>query len=271
MDEWTNGRMDMMKTARLVGGYLRHNLMSAMAYRGAFLLQAFGMLLNDAMLLFFWWVLFDRLPTLRGWDLAGVMTLYGIVAFGFGVATVVCGNGFLVARVVASGDMDYYLALPADPLVHLLVSRMSLPGWGDLVFGLVVFLVAAPGRWVSLPLFLLLGLLAGLVLVAFSVLVGSLAFWVGNADNLATQAINAVITFGLYPVEIFPGVVRVLLYTLIPAAFVGSVPAGLLSDFHWGRLAMLVGFTAGITLAARCVFQRGLRRYESGNLVTVRG
>jgi ABC-2 type transport system permease protein len=94
---------------------------------------------------------------------------------------------------------------------------------------------------------------------------------VGNADNLAAQAINALITFGLYPVEIFPGVIRVLLYTLIPAAFVGSLPAELLAEFDWGRMATLVAFTAGILLAARCVFQWGLRRYESGNLVTVRG
>jgi ABC-2 type transport system permease protein len=261
----------LLKTGRLVRGYLRHNLMSAMAYRGAFALQAFGMVLNNTMLLFFWWMLFSRLPTLRGWDLAGVMTLYGVVAFGFGLANVVCGNSFLVARVIACGDLDYYLALPADPLVHVLVSRMSLSAWGDLLFGLVVFLVAAPGRWTSLPLFLLLGLLAGLVLVAFSVLVGSLAFWMGSADNLATQAINAMITFGLYPAEIFPTLVQVLLYTLIPAAFIGSMPAELLSDFDWGRMALLVAFTAGIALAARWVFFRGLRRYESGNLVTVRG
>ncbi len=72
-------------------------------------------------------------------------------------------------------------------------------------------------------------------------------------------------------VEFFPGVVRVLLYTLIPAAFVGSIPAGLLSDFDWVRLAALVAFTAGIALAAWWVFRWGLRRYESGNLVTVRG
>jgi ABC-2 type transport system permease protein len=260
-----------MKTARLVWGYLRHNLMSAMAYRGAFLLQVFGMVLNDAMLLFFWWLLFTRLPTLRGWTLTQVITLYGVVAFGFGAATVVCGNAFLVARIIVRGDLDYYLALPADPLVHLLVSRMSLPSWGDVVFGLLVFLIAAPGRWSSLPLFLLLGLLVGLIFVAFSVLVGSLAFWVGNADNLASQAINAMLTFSLYPVEIFPGAVQWLLYTLIPAALVGSLPAGLLSDFSWHRLGILVAFTAGIVLAARTVFRWGLRRYESGNLVTVRG
>jgi len=94
---------------------------------------------------------------------------------------------------------------------------------------------------------------------------------VGNADNLAGQAINALLTFSLYPAEIFPGAIQWLLYTLIPAAFVGSLPAGLLSEFSWGRLAVLVAFAAGIALAARGVFRWGLRRYESGNLVGVRG
>jgi len=80
-----------------------------------------------------------------------------------------------------------------------------------------------------------------------------------------------VITFSLYPVEIFPDMVQVLLYTLIPAAFVGSIPATLVSNFRWERLATLVAVAAGFTLASRLVLRRGLRRYESGNLVMVRG
>jgi ABC-2 type transport system permease protein len=66
-------------------------------------------------------------------------------------------------------------------------------------------------------------------------------------------------------------VVRILLYTLIPAAFVGSVPAALLIDFSWGKLAMLAIVTATIASMAWGVFRWGLRRYESGNLVTARG
>jgi ABC-2 type transport system permease protein len=148
---------------------------------------------------------------------------------------------------------------------------MSLSAWGDLLFGLLVFLIVAPGRWASLPLFFLVGLLAGVIMISFAVLVGSIAFWVGNADNLATQAVNALITFGMYPIEIFPGAIQLLLYTLIPAAFVGSLPAGLLAEFRWERLLLLVAVAAGLALLSRWVFSRGLRRYESGNLVTVRG
>jgi ABC-2 type transport system permease protein len=82
---------------------------------------------------------------------------------------------------------------------------------------------------------------------------------------------NALITFSLYPAEIFPGLVRVLLYTLIPAAFIGTVPVKLLKEFSWGNLALLAAFAAGLALLAQVVFRLGLRRYESGNLITARG
>ncbi len=260
-----------MKTLRLIQGYLRHNLMSAMAYRGAFLIQVLGMLLNDVMLLFFWSILFSRFPSLNGWQLVDVVILYAVVAVGFGLATVVCGNSGRVAQIIANGDLDYYLALPADPLTHLLVSRTSLPSWGDVLFGLVIYLVAAPERWWTLPLFLFLGMLSGVIFIAFSVIVGALAFWLGQSQNLAMQLRNALLTFGLYPVDIFPNMVRVLLYTLIPAAFVGSVPATLLTQFRWTQLVTISGVALAFMLLARWIFSRGLRRYESGNLVTARG
>lgn len=260
-----------MKIIRLVLGYLRHNLMAAMAYRSAFFLQAFGMLLNDVMLLFFWWAFFQRFPGLQGWDLAGVVTLYGVVAFGYGMHAIVCGNAAHLPRIIATGGLDYYLALPADPLIHLLISRMSLNAWGDVLFGLLVFLIAVPGGWLRLPLFLLLGLIAALIFASFRVIVGAAAFWMGSAEYLAGQMNMALITFGLYPVDIFPSLVRVLLYTLIPGAFVGTIPARLLTDFSWGQLALLAAFATGITLIAYIVFHLGLRRYESGNLVTMRG
>ena len=245
--------------------------MSVMAYREAFILQAFGMLINDLMLLVFWVVLFSRFPNIRGWDLPGVVTLYGLVATGYGIATVIFGNAGRVAQLITNGDLDYYLALPADPLVHLLVSRSSLSAWGELMFGIGVYLLADAGHWVLLPLFLGLATLSSLVLVAFLVIIGSLAFWLGQSQNLSMQLSNALITFGLYPMDIFPGVVKLLLYTLIPAAFVGSVPAALLVSFSWGRLAGIISFSLGAVLFARWVFYRGLRRYTSGNLVTTRG
>ncbi|MGC9400324.1 MAG: ABC transporter permease [Anaerolineae bacterium] len=260
-----------MKTLRLIWGYLRHNLMSGMAYRGAFFMQVFGMMLNNLMLLFFWTLLFRQFPEIKGWTLSSVVALYSVVAAGFGLAVVVFGNCVHVPRIIAGGALDYYLTLPADPLIHVLVSRMSISGWGDLLFGLALYLIAVPGAWRALPLFLLLSVLVGLIYVSFNVIAGSLAFWLGQAENLAAQLRMALLNFSLYPVDIFPGAVRLLLYTLIPAAFVGSVPARLVTAFDGVWLLLLVGVTAALMLLARLIFRWGLGRYESGNLVTVRG
>ncbi len=259
-----------MKHLRLVLAYFRHNLMSAMAYRSAFLIQVLGMLLNNVMLLFFWTILFSRFPNLRGWTLQSIVLLYAIVAVGFGLAAALCGNAGRIAQIIAQGDLDYYLALPADPLIHLLISRTSVPSWGDVAFGLIMYLIAIPDRMAKLPLFLLLGILSGVMFVAFSVIVGSLAFWIGQSHNLALQLRNMLLTFGLYPVDIFPGFIRLILYTLIPAAFVGSVPARLLTEFSLTNLLAIGAMTAALTAAAWIVFRQGLRRYESGNRMAAR-
>ncbi len=260
-----------MKSLRLTWRYLRHNLMAVMAYRSAFILQTLGMLLNDLMLMVFWTLLFQRFPMLNGWDLTGVVTIYAVTAAGFGLTVVVWGNVTRVAQIIASGDLDYYLALPADPLLHLLAARMDLPGWGDILFGMVLYGVVVPGGWLTFPLFVLLTMLIAVIFCGVGVLAGSLAFWLGQAQDLALQWFHSTLSFSLYPVDFFPGLVRIFLYTLLPAAFVGSVPARLLLDFHWQQLALLTAFAAGLTLLARWVFYRGLRRYESGNLVATRG
>ncbi len=259
-----------MHNLKLVAAYLKHNFMTAMAYRGAFFLQVAGMMLNDLMLLFFWVVLFSRMPMLNGWDLQGILLIYSIAAFGFGLGTGISDNAMRVAPIIANGDLDYYLALPADPLLHLLISRISLPGWGDALFGLFLFLASDSQHWTQLPLFLLLGTLSAVIFISFNIIMGSLAFWLGQAESLASQLNNALLAFSLYPAEIFPGLIRVLLYTFLPAALIGTFPATLLLEFSWIKLGELILFAVGVGLAARTVFRKGLQRYESGNQITAR-
>ncbi len=260
----------MLKATSLTFEYLKFNLMSAMEYRGAFIMQAFGMVLNDLALLFFWVVFYTQFPALKGWALRDVLTLYAIVAANFGVANILFGNSFNLARVIATGGLDYYLALPISPLLHALVSRMNLSAWGDLIFGVGLFAYLWGAEPVAWLLFLVGTVFGAAVMIAFAVALGSLAFYLGNAESLAESGISALISFSVYPTDLFPFAVRVVLYTLIPAAFTSSIPADLVRGFDW---QLLVGYFVGsllILLLARWIFYRGLRHYESGNLLVAR-
>ncbi len=259
------------KQLAFIWAYFKLNLASAMEYRFSFITQCFGMLVNDGMIFFFWWLYFRSFPQVAGWGLRDILLLWGVIATSYGLAAIIFGNCILLARIISQGQLDYYLGLPQDVLLHVLVSRMQVSAWGDLVFGLLALGVAAWLGVLPIPLALLLIILSGAVFVGFDVLVGSLAFFIGNAEAAASQAQNALMNFSLYPGSIFHGWVKVLLLTAIPAGFVGHIPVELLREFDLGRLAMLLGFAAFIWLIAIAAFRLGLRRYESGNLIVMRG
>jgi ABC-2 type transport system permease protein len=260
-----------VSTLSFVSAYLRVNLAAAMEYRASFITQCVGMMLNDAIMFVFWWLYFERFPAVRGWELRDVVMLWAVVATSFGLAVTLFGNSSRLATLIVQGQLDYYLALPRDVLLHVLVSRMSLPGWGDVAFGLAAFLLAGRLDPATIVLYSVLVGASMAVFLAFQVLAGSLAFFIGNAETAATQAQNTLVTLSLYPGSLFRGWTKLLLFTLLPAAFTAHVPVGLLRRFDPAGLAVLLGFACGSMALAVSVFRLGLRRYESGNLMTLRG
>ena len=112
-------------------------------------------------------------------------------------------------------------------------------------------------------------ILAAVVFLSFLVLVQSLAFWVGHAGLISSRAMNAVITFALYPLHLFDGTAKLLLFTVIPTAFVGAVPAEFVTEFTWRNFLMLLGAALGFCFLAIAAFHLGLHRYESGSGIQV--
>jgi ABC-2 type transport system permease protein len=260
------------RSLRLILACARLNLAAAMEYRAAFISQCIGMILNNSVMMLFWLFYFDRFPGIEGWSWREVILLWGIVATSAGLGLIVFGNCIRLATLIAEGQLDYYLTMPRNLLLHVLVSRMSLSAWGDFSFGVVALVIGT--TWLgpaSLPLAVLLVLLSCATFVAFAVILGSLAFFIGNAEAAALQGREAALNFSLYPGPIFHGWVKVVLMTAIPAGFIAHIPVEVLRDFDPGLLAALAGFAALIWAVALSVFAAGLRRYESGNLVVLRG
>jgi ABC-2 type transport system permease protein len=262
----------MRSTNRFLVRLIWFNVRAAMAYRTAFVTGVAFMAINDAMWILFWTLFFRRFPALSGWTLEDVVTLWAVVAAGFGVATGLLGNGRPEgARVIVSGRLDYYLSLPRNVLLHFLGGSISIGAFGDALFGVAAFgLVVRPGieGW---ALFLTLVLAVALIFLSFGVLMNSLTFWIGNSEGLGMQVMNVMITFSTYPLDLFNAAVKVALFTLVPAGFAGYLPVTILREFDPLRLALTLGFAVTATVVACLVFYAGLRRYESGSLVATQG
>ena len=255
---------------RFIGRYIAANLQGALEYRVSFVSQVIAMLINDVVWLVFWLAYFDSFPLVAGWGRAEIVTLWAILGAAFGIAVTFFGGTFRLAGMIVRGELDFFLALPKPALLHMLVSRMSPTAPGDVLFGVAVYgYLIRPGL-IDLALFALFTLTGAVIFVAFGVITQSLAFWLGNAEGLGQQFSNALITFSTYPTVIFQGLVKAVLFTVIPAGFIAYMPVQLLRSFSWPMFGGLLLFTAGAAIAAVVVFQAGLRRYESGNLVLVR-
>lgn len=257
----------LLKEFRFLTALWKANLLSAMEYRAAFLSQMIGMFLNNGLYFVFWILFFDRFKEVRGWGLEEMLVLFGVVGVGFGAATYLFGNVLSLSEIIAGGRLDYYLSLPRPVLLHALASNSIGSGMGDLTYGLFSFALAGHYSADAIGRFLLSALLSMVIFLAILTIAHSTAFWLGHADMLASQALMAMVTFALYPITLFDGAARFLLFTILPAAFVGAVPVEFVRAFSWSRLGqMLFVATLFLTLAI-FLFQRGLQRYESGSAI----
>lgn len=255
----------------LAAAYVKLNFRAQLEYRGAFISQVAAMFLNDVLWIAFWCLFFSRFPVLHGWSLQDYVTLWAVVATGFGLSTAVYGNGLQLASLIARGQLDAWMLYPRALLPHLLLGKMNATAFGDVLFGCIVYVACAHPDWMHLLMFIMLSLSAAMVLTGFNVLTGSLGFYLGNSESLSEQLRQALVTFSTYPSTLFDGAVKLVLYTVIPAGFMGYLPVEALRHLSLVDAALAVAGAFAVMAAGVAVFYHGLSRYESGSLMEMRG
>jgi ABC-2 type transport system permease protein len=241
------------------------NLKASMAERGAFALQVLFMMLNNVTFFVFWWALMHRVPTLRGWRLADIQILYGVVAMGFGAAVVFAGGVRYLGRFIHEGELDTLLAQPRPVLPYALGLRLQASGVGDMMSGLAFVATSGVVSWREAPVVLLAIVASALVMTASGVVFFSLAFWLGQVETFSRQLWELLLTFSLYPEPLFGGALRLTLFTLLPAGFVGFIPANVVREPSALLIGELVVAAIAYVALAQFVFSRGLARYASGS------
>ena len=71
---------DIRGNTMMIGEYFKLNLSAAMEYRTSFLIQTFGMILNNLSFAFFWWLLFERFESIGGYGFTDVMLLWAFTS-----------------------------------------------------------------------------------------------------------------------------------------------------------------------------------------------
>ncbi len=246
------------------------HILSAMEYRVSFIMQMFFSIITYGSFLLLWILFFQKVPVVGNWRLEDTATLIAVAWFGDALVGIMLGGMHYLARIIALGELDYFLLLPHNLLWHVAVSRTDLHSYGALVVAFLNFLLFGDCSLARLFVFFAMSIVSAAIIFNFILITQSIGFFVGNFEQTANKMLNALYSIVYYPYSVFSGVLRFITIVLIPAYFVGTVPAQLVQHFDVRFFVMLLAYWAVTFVLAITIFKSGLKRYESGNLIQVK-
>jgi ABC-2 type transport system permease protein len=261
----------LLRYGRLLGVQLRMSVVTAMQYRGDFIVRGFVTLLWMSVTLLPLFVVFGARKAIAGWSFPEALVVVGW----FALVRAVLEGGVspsltAVVEHVRRGTLDFVLLKPAD--AQFLVSTAKFEPWRVIDVGgalaIFVYAFAHLGWWPG-PRELLMGAaflaLAVMVLYSFWILVVSAAFWVVKVDNLS-YLFQSLFDAARWPITIFKGALYYVFTFVFPLALMTTYPALALLGRLSARNAALA-WLGGLAFAAlaRAVWLRALGMYTSAS------
>ena len=250
---------------------IKCNFKSIIEYKKSFLIQTIFMIINNGFFLIFWVVVFNvNGGTVEGITMKDVLYLWGITPASWGLANILFGGFRYINRYVLNGTLDTYFLQPKSMLFSVGVSKMDFGAFGDFLYGIVLTIIASDSvlEFLLMVSYLILGTI--LTCAAF-IIVRSLVFYLGEIDQIAHVYENSLfITLSSYPMEIFSNFFKFLMYTVIPVAYLVHIPIRMIDNFNLVEYLIIVVVSIGSFIVADIMFNKSLKRYESGNSMLMR-
>lgn len=248
---------------------IKYNIMRQMTNKVTFLSNIVFMILNDASFIIQWIILFSIRNEIGGYTIKEVLLLWGLAACTFGISHIFFYKAFEIPDLIINGKLDTFLVQPKNVFLSVITSDSSISAIGDLIYGYIC-LVLYGITLKNIILFTLFSVTGAIIITAFVSIVGSLCFWITKGDMIADSLSNIMTNFATYPGTIFKNVVKLIMYTVIPVGIANYLPIEIILNFNISNFIFVIAFTILITILAFAIFNKGLKRYSSSNLMSSR-
>lgn len=256
-----------MTALKLATSYLKIGILNEFQYRANLFIQVLQTVITLAVGLIGLNIVFNQTNNLHGWTKPELLAVLGVfMIMGGIIRAAIQPNMQRLMEEIRQGTLDYALTKPADAQLLISVREFRLWQLADVLAGLIVLIVAISLLGGQIGLVQALGflsalLMGGLMIYSFWLMITCTGFWIVRVDEIA-NLFEGLYAAGRWPVDVYPGWLRIGLTFLIPVAFAVTVPAEALT----GRLTLAtwlgaLALTAVLLVLARLVWRRGLRNY----------
>ncbi len=263
--------MEVKNNIRYFFNAIKISIKSAMAYKISFLVQVVFMVINNLFFLIFWGVIFSNTGESSGITFNNVLYLWSFSSMAYGIAYFFFGGIRKINDYIITGSMDSFLLQPKNVLLNVLTSQCSFSAFGDILYGLVIGIIASGGDISKIVLLVFLGMFVSVFFISTEIILRSLTVWIGDTKTIANRYVEMLLlTFSTYPENIFKTGIKVLLYTVIPVAYLAYLPANMMNNFNIFDLICVIIAGCIYMLVAIFIFYRAMKSYESGNSIAMK-
>lgn len=259
-----------IKTLEFLFAYYKLQWSTIFEYKKSFFINSITMAINDVFLIFIWFIFFHQVESLNGWGFNELLIVASVLATAFGFFSLFSYGMRSLNDLVLNGELDFYLLKPKNPLLHVMVSKMNVSALGELLFGIVTFYFSGYLTIPSFFLYYFVCIIAAIVLTTTYLLISLPSFYLYKTDILFKNLDWGTLHFASYPSSIYSGAAKFLLYFVIPAYFISTLPSEILIQWNLFSLLYLVAFTISYAAIVYSLFLFNLNRYESGNTMSLR-
>ncbi len=248
---------------------IKYAIMRELLNKVTFISNIIFMILNNASFLIQWLVLYSIKDNFGGYTFKQVILLWGMAAITYGFSHFFFKNAYHLSDTINTGRLDTFLVQPKSVYLQAITSDVTVSAIGDILYGYIMIFVT--GFTIEkFLLFTFFGILGGISLTAFIIILGSLSFWFSRTDIIVDTGESLAVNFATYPDGIFKGIVKWILYIALPVGIVNYIPISIISKFNIKLLLLCSIYCILIVLLSIFIFKKGLKRYSSTNLMNAR-
>jgi ABC-2 type transport system permease protein len=248
------------------------SIKSQMEYKIAFVAELFVFMLLQALDYVLVAAILMKFDTVGGWNLYEVGYLYSISAMVRSLYRVFCNDIHNFEKYTVQGEFDQLLTRPVSPLLLLFSRGIYWNQIGGFLQGVLILIFCSWGlhaRGVDIVpalLYLPVSLVSGaLIVFSLGLATATIGFWTVRINEFLAFTHYGPLNAASYPMNIYPGWLRGILFTVIPVAFITYVPALSLFDKGGSGWLLLISplVALAITLVTLRFWQFGIRHYHS--------
>jgi ABC-2 type transport system permease protein len=167
-----------------------------------------------------------------GWGFYEVLLIQSVFTLSVGLACIMFSNVlWATMQHIREGSFEIVLLRPVNPLFFLIATNFDPGSFGLVIGGGVLFAFSLAHTTIvsvaAIPQFLLLFAAGFAVMAGMNMIMAATSFkWVGNSR--IPEIFDTIMSFGKYPITIFPQMLKGIVTFVIPVGMIGFFPASAL-------------------------------------------